>query len=101
MSVESNASLQRQLPFEAFEYVRVQFPDNPNTYMRIPHSLRPQRPGDVIYIPVTKSRECVINDNRLEGGDMPWTLNSIVLASNVGPVQVTLLLAIPWRNTND
>lgn len=100
MSVNGVDTLQRQLPFEAFEYVTVDFPESPGTYVRIPHKLRPQRPGDVVYIPVTKSRDCSISDNRNEGGDMPWTQTSIVLASNVGPCTVTLLLAIPWRRTN-
>jgi len=86
------------LPFASFEYGEVTFSE-PNTPVRIFHSLAPQDPYAVRYIPFYKTRECSISDARQEDGAMtePWTRNYIVLQSNLAPVTVELLMVIPKR----
>lgn len=94
----ADASLLPQLPFASFEYVTVDFADY-NTATRVPHGLTPQDPYAVRYIPMFKTRECVISDARTEDGahTEPWTRDYIVLQSSLAPVQVEFLLVIPRR----
>lgn len=86
------------LPFGSFEMVEVDFAAT-NTATRVLHSLLPEDPYAIRYIPIYKTRECSISDARTEDGahTEPWTRNYIVLQSNLAPVTVELLLFVPRR----
>jgi hypothetical protein len=93
-----NSEQLQYLPFASFEYVTVTFP-TATTGVRVPHSLLPADPYAIRFLPVFKTRECVVSVASTEGGAAtePWTRNYIVLQSNVGPATVELLLFVPRR----
>ena len=81
-------------PFDQYEYVTVKFEDS--NYKKVYHSLKVQNPYMVRYIPVSKSGDGTISDNRndTENSSLEWGRNFIILKSNLAPMTAELLLTV-------
>ena len=84
----------KAIPFDQYEYVEVEFL-NPAEYQKVYHNLKVTDPYSVRYIPVSKSGDGTISDNRNDTSNgIAWGRNYIVLRCNLAPMVAELLLTV-------
>jgi hypothetical protein len=89
------------LPFEGWQFVEVTF-ESRDRDVKVPHTLNPESPEDVAYIPVRISGgAAVIYDQptRIDTiNAVTWTRDYIAVRSSLADVTVTLLLVLKRRS---
>lgn len=86
-------SVEKGVPFDQYEYVEFEFLDS--DYQKIYHTLKVTDPYSVCYIPVSKSGDGTISDNKSDkSSSLEWTREYIVLKSNLAPMKALLLLTV-------
>jgi hypothetical protein len=91
MTTRTDTDADRALPFEAYEFVTVNFLE-PNQDLLIPHDLRPEDPDRIGYMVVGNDGEGVVSDSRRIPNGRSWTREAVVLRCNRAPCTVELLL---------
>lgn len=85
--------IDKSVPFDQYEYVTVDFLDS--NFMKVYHNLKVTDPYSVRYIPVSKSGDGTISDNRGDvSTSLPWGRDYIVIKSNMSPMSAELLLTV-------
>lgn len=94
MADKAKELLLKAIPFDQYEYVGVTFL-NSGEYQKVYHHLKITDPYSVRYIPVWKSGDGTISDNRSdENSTLEWGRNYIVLRSNLAPMKAEILLVV-------
>ena len=87
-------NLDKAVPFDQYEYVDVDFVQ-PGVYQKVYHNLKVTDPYSVKYIPVAKSGDGTISDNKKDvSSSLAWGRNYIVLSCNLAPMTAELLLTV-------
>lgn len=91
MAVVFNSALEQ--PFAQWEEVDVTFPSTPNTDTIVRHTLVPQSPEAINYIPIRKAQASHVYHDA-SGTRKPWQKGYIVVRSDIANAKVTLLLYV-------